>query len=770
MGKKFKQLSKDDVMPAVGGIVNFGLNTAMQFADNNVKDRYNSFRNDLNNFTYNPYGYGSYDNITNTATNVGTMSNDMTYDNLAPTGMEGLASVGSSALSGVQAGAAFGPYGALIGGAVGGVLGAGRTIRDAVQAKQIERDAANEVMYANSVNSENITNNSVKTRNKMFNNPLAYGGPTGLFTGEFSNNVITVNNGGTHEENDLGGVPFNMTEEGIPNLVEEGEVIYNNYVFSNRLKATEKDLLGFLDKKYKKKTFADIAKDLQKESSERPNDPISRQGLEDSMSKLMSIQEKVKARKGVNTNGINGNTFAPGGNTKPSFLKSFNAAPTSSYTVGSSTLPNTQKTLGNLSLPNIQLGGVNVFRTSGITSPYTVQKSSIDNTRPAGLPDFMPTSIVDPSQYSRPTSPYTMPKFNGDILLEQANTQFKPVDVQLDNEPIDIYNADKELNDEFDVAFNNNQYNAALTNKSNRPVPTIEQGISNVYDKMYGSPEDRDAPRRQILKDAVATAETNSANQRAALAAENAHETSDVIKDNFLRYAPAINNAAILLNNVFEKPDYTNARRIDAAARAIPTGSYTPIGGYVNIKDADTANAINEINRQRLSAQRAMANSGLTAGQAQNAILASNAQNALGLSRIMASNNEINAGNLMREYQANSAIDRANAESAARAAAQDQARAQAIYNAANQSSAMMNAIDAAKAASISNASSAVATDFGAIGRERTDRDTLSKLIESGALQWVKEPTTTTTPAATTTPQNTKTKGKKSSKKTNKSGK
>ena len=41
-------------------------------------------------------------------------------------------------------------------------------------------------------------------------------------------------------------------------------------------------------------TFADAAKKAQKESEERPNDPISRRGLEDIMYKLMTEQEAVR--------------------------------------------------------------------------------------------------------------------------------------------------------------------------------------------------------------------------------------------------------------------------------------------------------------------------------------------------------------------------------------------------------------------------------------------------------------------------------------------
>ena len=116
---------------------------------------------------------------------------------------------------------------------------------------------------------------------------------------DFSNGLIKVDEGGTHESNPFEGVPMGIAPDGQPNLVEEGEVIFNDYVFSNRLHPSEKELKeANLPKRYKGHTFALIAEDMGKESSERPNDPISKRGLEDSMMKLAMIQELQRNRKG----------------------------------------------------------------------------------------------------------------------------------------------------------------------------------------------------------------------------------------------------------------------------------------------------------------------------------------------------------------------------------------------------------------------------------------------------------------------------------------
>ena len=127
----------------------------------------------------------------------------------------------------------------------------------------------------------------------------AFGGELNTHGGDFSNGVTFINNGGTHEQNPFEGVPMGVAPDGKPNLVEDGEVLSNDYVFSNRLHPTDKELKeSNLTKKYTGHTFALIAEDMSKESAERPNDPISKRGLEASLGKLASLQEEQRMKKG----------------------------------------------------------------------------------------------------------------------------------------------------------------------------------------------------------------------------------------------------------------------------------------------------------------------------------------------------------------------------------------------------------------------------------------------------------------------------------------
>lgn len=139
----------------------------------------------------------------------------------------------------------------------------------------------------------------------------AFGGDLLTHGADFANGQIIVGNGGTHEENPMEGVPMGMDAEGNPNLVEQGEVIFNDYVFSNRLFADGGLLESFnLPKSYDGHSFAAIAEKLGDESKERPNDPISKRGLLSSMSRLQQAQETVRQQTQEGQEGVQ---YAHGG-------------------------------------------------------------------------------------------------------------------------------------------------------------------------------------------------------------------------------------------------------------------------------------------------------------------------------------------------------------------------------------------------------------------------------------------------------------------------
>lgn len=136
----------------------------------------------------------------------------------------------------------------------------------------------------------------------------------GQHGGDFSNGVTIIGNGGTHEQNPFEGVPMGIAPDGAPNLVEQGEVKFNDYVFSNRLFATGGLLAAHnLPTTYADHSFADIAEKLSRESSERPNDPISKRGLISAMTRLQQAQEQLRAEEQNRKYAKGGHLFAGGG-------------------------------------------------------------------------------------------------------------------------------------------------------------------------------------------------------------------------------------------------------------------------------------------------------------------------------------------------------------------------------------------------------------------------------------------------------------------------
>ena len=270
------------------------------------------------------FGYGDFDSL-QSAYNPATI-HKVTGDDLRSSDGERFSNTLSAITSGASAGMAFGPIGAAVGAGVGllgsiGGMWAGniKAGKEAVRLNK-EAEAAQKEYLANFAN--NAHNISQSNFNRAALNLAAFGGmlkdnninsflrsrvrlaafggdmmsPMGRTDG-FTNGVTKVDEGGSHETNPFDGVMMGVDPQGVPNLVEEGEVVFNDYVFSNRLSPTEEELESVkLPRKYAKKPYSKIAWDIQRESRENPLDKISRNTLVDSMMKLTTLQEQSRER------------------------------------------------------------------------------------------------------------------------------------------------------------------------------------------------------------------------------------------------------------------------------------------------------------------------------------------------------------------------------------------------------------------------------------------------------------------------------------------
>lgn len=111
-------------------------------------------------------------------------------------------------------------------------------------------------------------------------------------------------NGGTHEENPNGGIQVGVDSQGTPNLVEEGEFRWGDYVFSNRIDVDLDVLSDFnvpATKRQGKKankgklSYADLAKKMAKKAGDL-NDPITKDTLNENMKRASQAQDFQKAR------------------------------------------------------------------------------------------------------------------------------------------------------------------------------------------------------------------------------------------------------------------------------------------------------------------------------------------------------------------------------------------------------------------------------------------------------------------------------------------
>lgn len=154
------------------------------------------------------------------------------------------------------------------------------------------------------------TANKINIQNELSlkQNYASFGGNLNTAGADFTTGMKHINTGDTHENNPYEGVPMGVDPQGTPNLVEEGETIYNDYVFSDRLKVPKQKIKKGQNKftqeekilhKYEGKTYADAAKKAEKDSGvdERPNDNIAKRGFETILEILAQSQEQQRAEE-----------------------------------------------------------------------------------------------------------------------------------------------------------------------------------------------------------------------------------------------------------------------------------------------------------------------------------------------------------------------------------------------------------------------------------------------------------------------------------------
>ena len=603
-------------------------------------------------------------------------------------------------------------------------------------------------------------------------NQKAFGGDLQSHGATWDNGFTYIGNGGSHEANPHEGVQIGVDPQGVPNLVEEGEVLWNDFVFSRRINMPDKDRKLFKLGGDKPLSYADAAIRLSKESEERPNDPLSQAGLNKMLTLLSESQETLKAQREQrrarqqfaqmspeeqinimqmaqqqqmvpkvpqnpsmnmmenpygNMSAKGGKIFKSGGNkgtVKPKKPKTgkynqdwFNARAKALGVDLTNFKYNDQDLVGNL---------------TNFNDLYAqAQRQKAYDTYLAGQRKNWENQEIAAGRYKRGDDGKAVYKaqFYGDadlgkdyisstgarITAEEYNKQKAEYD-QLKTKA----KPTKEDKDKIEV-FHNAAYKNSPVVKGQFAKDysgnTIYDYSNNVASSWIPSDDELGKDFKWDSNNA-AQIEYDPDNKNSTLS--------------YLRYAPALGGAIGLMTDIFTKPDYSRAQEIkDAGAYNTSTINYTPIGNYLRYNPMDINYAQNKLNQEAAATRRAIQNTAGTRGAAMAGLLASdyNTQQMSGdLFRKALEYNDalqqkvedFNRGTDMFNSQQNLSAQRAN-QAAIQQALRDK------YQGILAGNTLMDQIDARRAASMSANLTNLVNSLGQIGEEAYDQDRIKNV-------------------------------------------
>lgn len=603
----------------------------------------------------------------------------------------------------------------------------------------------------------------------------AFGGDLMTHGANFDTGVTLVGNGNTHENNPYEGVPMGVDPEGAPNLVEEGEVIFNDYVFSNRLKVPKAVRNKYKLRGNKSLTFADAALQMSKESEERPNDPISQNGLQALLGELAyaqeGIREKKQAKKTYAYGGELGNIFAGEGDN-PNIL---------TYPGGSAAIANAN-TYGDWA--NFRFGDTPLYDPS--TRRYNNMYVSDDfmnwaKTDPAAL-EFAQTWWGNKENAQNYFSRNRTAPTYEDLFVGTNGRKALMYDAPFGNTQAysDAHRYGQAL---FEQYMNRKQrgkgerrYLTGLKDEAGTPLPDTlitdwdpslyeyvrtgsgfdaDTDYTDYYYRKKATPTNRKVRFRDSKDGEWTTYDSLDAAMDAGIdlsefgTPAEGEEFNSYTKlapgkempafDNWMRYAPIAGSLTGLGMSLFSKPDESGAEAILEASRGAGTYQpirFKPVGNYLTYNPFDTEFAANQANAEAAAARRAIMNTaGGNRAQAMAGILAAdnNALNQLGVLRRGAAEDNLKQRQMVEDF--NRATNMFNSEGFFKAdAANQQALAQARDFSLRGTMAAEEIRQRARLAkdnAIQANLSGLFTSLGNIGQERVARQQMKWMVDNG---------------------------------------
>lgn len=561
----------------------------------------------------------------------------------------------------------------------------------------------------------------------------AFGGHLNTNGSDFMTGLTYIDNGDTHENNPYEGVPMGADSEGTPNLVEQGEVIFNDYVYSNRLQVPKA-----VRKKYKLRdnmTFADAVKYLTKSYEERPNDSISRDTAMEVLADLANIQEAERANKEYNSDknisayGGKINRFDDGGDTKETDFNWNNLGETPLWNnlLGQPN-PSSPTILNNTWMPT----AINPYK--GVPNYYGYDK---------------PFWMNDKGEYNKEYIDFINNVYNVDMFKKHLKDQFNFYDNATEEQKKSPrYAAIQNFIDTSPEWYENRNtiddwaISDNLFNTAKKLAVDKNTGIMHVGD-MFA--QYKRGKANSLMPNGLFP---NNLNDRI--------KTPDLIKNagkeepplylgrsnEALRYAPAIGLGAAVISDalgITNNPEYENAARIEAASRADykPVG-FERLGNYLKYKPFDTDYLLNRMDADAAASRRAIANqSAGNTGAAIAGILASDYNNISRLGEAKIAADKENFARRAQVEEFNRATNQYNSQGALQADIANQGayanaigrRLTGLTTAAQMRQGIKDAAEANRAANISEFLSAL----GDIGYENKSMNIIRRLAESGAL-------------------------------------
>lgn len=499
--------------------------------------------------------------------------------------------------------------------------------------------------YTNAIN----TTNQENFNNSMYN-VAAFGGELNNY-----NNFFTeINNGGTHEQNPNHGVQIGNDSNGIPNLVEQGETIYNDYVYSNRLKLP-KDI----QKKYNLEnlTFAEASKKFAKSIKEMPNDSIARRTLDIKLNELKDSQEELKAKKERAKQLRQFNKLSPDEKLGLMQMAQNNVAPIgdenniqnlsySTQDINQQELPQDITTQDINQSQSYAYGG-NIY--DGLQMP----NQFLNLNKPLHLNyNFNPINYLNDYLHTPEltwTTPSNIPFLRKSLYgfnYTPANLEGNiPADKTLTKEQIDKIRT-KPTYDLFTMqrmAYPHNSYFNRLSDLTGKSVEDLKENYPKYRQGLFGWVSETPNLQNEYALEAYKNIKNNEPSlanpikflneynlqpindtpiganiNESNINESNINNTNKVntkeqnsLYPTWMRYAPIVGSAIGLGTSLFSKPDESSANAVLNAGREaskfIPV-SFNPIGDYIRYNPFDRDYYINMLNAQSGATRRNILN------------------------------------------------------------------------------------------------------------------------------------------------------------------